>query len=103
MRAQRAGEVKIEFGEESTAPLGILFPAGPPFRRQRATDNCETPLYDWSYKSLLLVKVESLSNKMAGPPRKRQKREAKEDGSLPQKKYYRQRAHANPFSDHDLT
>jgi tRNA (guanine-N7-)-methyltransferase len=23
--------------------------------------------------------------------------------SLPQKKYYRQRAHANPFSDHSLT
>ena len=41
--------------------------------------------------------------KMAGPPKKRQRREAKEDGSMPQKKYYRQRAHANPFSDHDLT
>lgn len=40
---------------------------------------------------------------MAGPPKKRQKRTEKEDGSMPQKKYYRQRAHANPFSDHDLT
>lgn len=24
-------------------------------------------------------------------------------GELPKKKFYRQRAHANPFSDHDLT
>jgi tRNA (guanine-N7-)-methyltransferase len=40
---------------------------------------------------------------MAGPAKKRQKRENKQDGELPQKKYYRQRAHANPFSDHDLT
>jgi tRNA (guanine-N7-)-methyltransferase len=44
---------------------------------------------------------------MAGPPKKRQKREekreAKQEGELPQKKYYRQRAHANPFSDHALT
>lgn len=42
---------------------------------------------------------------------KRQKREEyrkthKEEGrntELPKKKFYRQRAHANPFSDHDLT
>ncbi|KAF7185084.1 tRNA (guanine-N(7)-)-methyltransferase [Pseudocercospora fuligena] len=40
---------------------------------------------------------------MAGPARKKQKREEKQEGELPQKKYYRQRAHANPFSDHDLT
>ena len=50
---------------------------------------------------------------MASPPRppsKRQKREqylvaSKTDGShkLPKKKFYRQRAHANPFSDHQLT
>lgn len=53
---------------------------------------------------------------MAGPPNKRQKREdyrkAQEsvatgpDGGkieLPKKKFYRQRAHANPFSDHALT
>nr|POE47411.1 glucose-induced degradation protein 4 like [Quercus suber] len=42
---------------------------------------------------------------MAGPPKKKQKRSdhrATEEGELPQKKYYRQRAHANPFSDHDL-
>jgi hypothetical protein len=50
---------------------------------------------------------------MAGPPNKRQKREeyrkAQEaaNGSstaleLPKKKFYRQRAHANPFSDHNL-
>ncbi|KAL8650277.1 MAG: hypothetical protein Q9226_005212 [Calogaya cf. arnoldii] len=44
------------------------------------------------------------------PPTKRQKREDyrkahKVDGSaeLPKKKFYRQRAHANPFSDHQLT
>lgn len=43
------------------------------------------------------------STAMAGPPKKRQKRSEREDGSMPQKKYYRQRAHANPFSDHDLT
>ncbi|GIZ40201.1 hypothetical protein CKM354_000355300 [Cercospora kikuchii] len=40
---------------------------------------------------------------MAGPAKKKQKREEKQEGELPQKKYYRQRAHANPFSDHDLT
>ncbi|KAK5318301.1 tRNA (guanine-N(7)-)-methyltransferase (tRNA(m7G46)-methyltransferase) [Exophiala xenobiotica] len=52
---------------------------------------------------------------MTGPPNKRQKREeyrkaqAGANGSqggkieLPKKKFYRQRAHANPFSDHALT
>jgi hypothetical protein len=50
---------------------------------------------------------------MTGPSNKRQKREdyrkaqqAANDGGqiqLPQKKFYRQRAHANPFSDHNLT
>ncbi|KAG9239446.1 hypothetical protein BJ875DRAFT_519348 [Amylocarpus encephaloides] len=46
---------------------------------------------------------------MAGPPNKKQKREqyknSREGGStteLPKKKFYRQRAHANVFSDHDL-
>ncbi|KXJ86311.1 putative methyltransferase-domain-containing protein [Microdochium bolleyi] len=46
---------------------------------------------------------------MAGPPNKKQKREAyrqaqRESGAttMPQKKFYRQRAHANPFSDHQL-
>ncbi|TKA81473.1 tRNA (guanine-N(7)-)-methyltransferase [Friedmanniomyces simplex] len=40
---------------------------------------------------------------MAGPPKKRQKRDdIKQEGQMPQKKFYRQRAHANPFSDHDL-
>ncbi|KAM0723231.1 hypothetical protein Q7P37_001431 [Cladosporium fusiforme] len=39
---------------------------------------------------------------MAGPPRKRARRDEKPEAELPQKKYYRQRAHANPFSDHDL-
>lgn len=49
---------------------------------------------------------------MGGAPNKRQKREEyktaqanKDDGAteLPKKKFYRQRAHANPFSDHQLT
>ncbi|KAH8808422.1 hypothetical protein F5884DRAFT_792168 [Xylogone sp. PMI_703] len=46
---------------------------------------------------------------MAGPPNKRQKREeyknARTEGKteLPKKKFYRQRAHANPFSDHRLS
>ncbi|KAJ9602397.1 tRNA (guanine-N(7)-)-methyltransferase (tRNA(m7G46)-methyltransferase) [Cladophialophora chaetospira] len=56
---------------------------------------------------------------MTGPPNKRQKREeykkaqvdfkASANGpgggkiELPKKKFYRQRAHANPFSDHALT
>jgi hypothetical protein len=50
---------------------------------------------------------------MTGPPNKRQKREAyrqaQEEAAatgplgLPKKKFYRQRAHANPFSDHALT
>ncbi|CAJ2505315.1 Uu.00g127090.m01.CDS01 [Anthostomella pinea] len=46
---------------------------------------------------------------MTGPPNKRQKREdyrraQRETGTseLPQKRFYRQRAHANPFSDHHL-
>jgi tRNA (guanine-N7-)-methyltransferase len=52
---------------------------------------------------------------MSAPPPKRQKREqyrkkaAAAAGNetqgkvkLPQKKFYRQRAHANPFSDHQL-
>ena len=45
-----------------------------------------------------------------GTAQKRQKREdyrkaPKDDGfmELPKKKYYRQRAHANPFSDHQLS
>jgi hypothetical protein len=47
---------------------------------------------------------------MAGPPNKKQKREEyknsiRDEGAaaLPKKKFYRQRAHANPFSDHQLT
>jgi tRNA (guanine-N7-)-methyltransferase len=47
---------------------------------------------------------------MVGPANKRQKREdykiAHRDEAapeLPKKKFYRQRAHANPFSDHRLT
>jgi tRNA (guanine-N7-)-methyltransferase len=46
---------------------------------------------------------------MAGASNKRQKREdyrnaQREEGTteLPKKKFYRQRAHANPFSDHQL-
>jgi tRNA (guanine-N7-)-methyltransferase len=50
---------------------------------------------------------------MTGTPQKRQKREeyrkAQQNAGpygtieLPKKKFYRQRAHANPFSDHSLT
>ncbi|KAI5866241.1 putative methyltransferase [Durotheca rogersii] len=46
---------------------------------------------------------------MPGPPNKKQKRESyrqaqRENGAahMPQKRFYRQRAHANPFSDHNL-
>ncbi|KAI1106595.1 putative methyltransferase [Jackrogersella minutella] len=46
---------------------------------------------------------------MPGPPNKKQKRQdyrqsLKENGTthMPKKKFYRQRAHANPFSDHRL-
>jgi hypothetical protein len=47
---------------------------------------------------------------MAGTAAKRQKREAyrsqhradEDSTELPRKKFYRQRAHANPFSDHRL-
>ncbi|KAJ2903631.1 putative methyltransferase-domain-containing protein [Zalerion maritima] len=46
---------------------------------------------------------------MAGPPHKKQRREdyrasqrEKGGAEMPQKKFYRQRAHANPFSDHSL-
>ncbi|KFX91534.1 hypothetical protein V495_02981 [Pseudogymnoascus sp. VKM F-4514 (FW-929)] len=51
-----------------------------------------------------------MSGVMAGAPGKKQKREAyraaqRDEGGteLPKKKFYRQRAHANPFSDHQLT
>jgi tRNA (guanine-N7-)-methyltransferase len=49
---------------------------------------------------------------MPGVPGKRQKREEytkaqqeDQDGQvgMPKKKFYRQRAHANPFSDHHLS
>ncbi|KAF2131308.1 hypothetical protein P153DRAFT_364911 [Dothidotthia symphoricarpi CBS 119687] len=47
---------------------------------------------------------------MPGEPAKRQKREEykrsiqdEQNAVLPKKKFYRQRAHANPFSDHSLT
>lgn len=50
------------------------------------------------------------SPKMPPPPNKRQKREdyrkahqETQSAELPKKKFYRQRAHANPFSDHQLT
>jgi len=50
---------------------------------------------------------------MAAPPSKKQKRkdyrtsldeqnEGENEVALPKKRFYRQRAHANPFSDHDL-
>jgi hypothetical protein len=46
---------------------------------------------------------------MVGPTAKKQKREEyraaqRQEGvaELPKKKFYRQRAHANPFSDHQL-
>ncbi|KAF2859835.1 putative methyltransferase [Piedraia hortae CBS 480.64] len=39
---------------------------------------------------------------MAGAAKKRQHREKTHEGQMPQKKFYRQRAHANPFADHDL-
>jgi len=39
---------------------------------------------------------------MVGPAKKRQKRDERPEAQMPQKKFYRQRAHANPFSDHDL-
>jgi len=51
----------------------------------------------------------SPATRLKGPEKKRQKREeyrASLDNAgsdLPQKKFYRQRAHANPFSDHALS
>jgi len=48
-------------------------------------------------------------SKLKGPERKKQKRDeykaSLDDAGveLPKKKYYRQRAHANPFSDHALS
>jgi hypothetical protein len=53
----------------------------------------------------------SIYQNMVGPANKRQKREqykhereelAEKKQELPKKKFYRQRAHANPFSDHQL-
>lgn len=51
----------------------------------------------------------STTPKPKGPERKKQKRDeykaSLDDAGveLPKKKYYRQRAHANPFSDHALS
>ena len=52
-----------------------------------------------------------LDIKMPGEPAKRTRREEykkslqneEQNAALPKKKFYRQRAHANPFSDHSLT
>jgi len=50
-----------------------------------------------------------IPSKLKGPERKKQKRDeykaSLDDAGveLPKKKYYRQRAHANPFSDHALS
>ncbi|KAG4216631.1 hypothetical protein PC116_g34888 [Phytophthora cactorum] len=47
---------------------------------------------------------------MPGPPNKKQKRQEYRHAlkqnvttGMPKKKFYRQRAHANPFSDHRLS
>lgn len=60
-------------------------------------------------RSLFLLNSRLRSVAMAGSANKKQKREeyrnaAKERDAaeLPKKKFYRQRAHANPFSDHNL-
>jgi hypothetical protein len=68
--------------------------------------------------SLNLISLElfcnNILNKMTEPPIKKQKRkdyrnsldeynDADNEAKLPKKKFYRQRAHANPFADHDLT
>jgi hypothetical protein len=51
----------------------------------------------------------SMSQSQVQGARKKQKREeylstlASDKVELPKKKFYRQRAHANPFSDHSLT
>jgi hypothetical protein len=49
------------------------------------------------------------ASRMVHPPNKRQKRKEYREAfqiegfsELPKKKFYRQRAHANPFSDHQL-
>lgn len=51
----------------------------------------------------------TMTSEINGPPSKRQKREVyrkanqvEASTNLPKKKFYRQRAHANPFSDHQL-
>jgi len=51
----------------------------------------------------------TVTPKLKGPERKKRKRDeykaSLDDAGveLPKKKYYRQRAHANPFSDHALS
>lgn len=70
---------------------------------------CTRRLYNRNKLSRLL----QIRSTMTGPPNKRQKREeyrkaqfSLQNGgklALPKKKFYRQRAHANPFSDHNLT
>lgn len=55
-----------------------------------------------------LMSTKRKTDTMAGEPAKKQKREEykktliENDAALPKKKFYRQRAHANPFSDHSL-
>lgn len=70
-------------------------------------DNLISTIFNFNTNSSVLLQANIT---MAGPPAKRQKREDyrtqhradEESTELPRKKFYRQRAHANPFSDHRL-
>lgn len=84
------------------------------FRLQHQLFSLSTGARHFHSSSFFLRTNTSIAN-MTGPPNKRQKRDeyrkaqAGANGSqsgkieLPKKKFYRQRAHANPFSDHALT
>jgi len=60
----------------------------------------------WHTKSHQQHRIRFTLPDMAGPPNKKQKREdyknSAKERPITEKKFYRQRAHANPFSDHQL-
>jgi len=72
-------------------------------KRARPEDDNSTPATESA------TTLSTATPKLKGPERKKQKRDeykaSLDDAGveLPKKKYYRQRAHANPFSDHALS
>ena len=72
-----------------------LFPIRiPPPKKKR-------PFYTYLYSADLPTMTAASKRQKREDYRKTHKQEG--NAALPKKKFYRQRAHANPFSDHQLT